>query len=129
MAYSTETARTVVSDALRKIGVVAHDEAMTADQADIGLRALDRLLKSWQNHGDLLWSVAEQTSLDSVVDVPVGFEDALVYGLAARLLDDFNVNKPNIITRAEAELKLALASDRVNSVYFLPSGYEYDYDR
>ena len=125
--YSTETARAVITDALRKIRVVAQDEAMTADQAAIGLRALDRMLKSWQNHGDLLWSVEPKTSLDDVVDVPVGFEEAVVYCLGANLTDDFQVDAPNVVGRAAMELKLALAADRENSVYFLPTGYETDY--
>lgn len=57
----TYTARDFITDAYRKINVVAQDETMDADQADVGLRALDRLLKSWQNRGYLLWSVASQT--------------------------------------------------------------------
>lgn len=55
------TTRDIISDALRKIGVVAADEAMTADQAASGLRELDRMLKGWQNRGYFLWTKASQT--------------------------------------------------------------------
>lgn len=206
----TYTARDIIADALRKIGVVAMDEPMTADQADHGLRAMNRMMKAWQNRGYNLWSAAEvslplsasasfafemrpmsvesvrlrrgaidtpmqemtrqeyhalplktsvgtptcyyfdrqrgtatlyiwpvpasplgqslqvlctrelddQTDLSAAPDVPSEWWDALVYGLAARLADDFSVNAPNVIARAEEELRLALAFDREGSVYF-----------
>lgn len=57
----TITTQDLIGDALRKIGVVAEDEPMTADQAASGLRAWNRLLKSWQNRGYNLWAVTQQT--------------------------------------------------------------------
>jgi hypothetical protein len=60
----------------------------------------------------------DQTDLNAVPDVPSEWWDALVYGLAARLADDFSVNKPNVVARAEEELRLALAFDREGSVFF-----------
>jgi hypothetical protein len=44
-----------MEDAYRKIGVVAEDEPMTADQAKTGLREFNRMLRSWQNYGHNLW--------------------------------------------------------------------------
>lgn len=206
----TYTARVLIADALRKIGVVAMDEPMTADQADHGLRAMNRMMKAWQNRGYNIWGAAEvaitlttaasyaftarpvsvesvrlrrgaidtpmqaftrqeyfdlpqktstgtptcyyferqrdtatlyvwpvlaaangetlrvlctrefedQTDLNAAPDVPSEWWDALVYGLAARLADDFSVNKPNVVARAEEELRLALAFDREGSVFF-----------
>lgn len=57
----TYTCREILSDAFRKLGVVAEDEDMTADQAETGKRALNRMLKAFQNHGANLWSYATQT--------------------------------------------------------------------
>ena len=37
------TARDIVEAAFRKLGIVASDEAMTADQADNGINALNRM--------------------------------------------------------------------------------------
>lgn len=61
--------------------------------------------------------------LDDAVDFPIEYYDAVVYGLAARLLDDFGVNNQNLIMRAEYELDVALAGDRAGSVYFVGDGY------
>ena len=56
-------------------------------------------------------------------DTPAQFEDAVVYGLAARLADDYEVQADRVIMRAERELDLALSFDREGSVYF--AGDEY----
>lgn len=67
-------------------------------------------------------------SLDDVVltadvDFPPEWEDAVVYGLASRLTDDFMVNAQNVMMRAEVELENALAGDREGSVYFVGDQY------
>lgn len=56
----TDTVRELLESAMRKIGVVAEDEAMTADQAMNGLRAFNRMVKAWQNRGYNLWAYASQ---------------------------------------------------------------------
>jgi hypothetical protein len=53
-------AGTVIEDAYRKIGVVAEDEPMRPDQATSGLRALNRFMRSVQNHMPDLWLVASE---------------------------------------------------------------------
>ncbi len=53
--------RVIIEDAFRKVGVVAHDEPMTADYAAHGLRELNRMLKGWQNYGHNLWAVTLMT--------------------------------------------------------------------
>jgi hypothetical protein len=206
---TTETARVVISDALRKLNVVAYDESMDADQASNGARALNRMLKSWQNRGLNLWGVTamsvaattaasytltlrpleilnirykngtnelpmwqmtreeyddlpnksstgtpttfyfnrqretatitvwpvlavtgtatfeisyqrefEDVDLDTAPDVPGEYWEAMVYGLAARLADDYSVDGRTVTARAEEELRLALAFDREGSLYF-----------
>jgi hypothetical protein len=206
----TDTVRDLIESAFRKIGVVAVDEAMQADQAEQGLRALNRMVKAWQNKGYNLWSVASQSvtlttaavytlnpvrpldilscrlkrsgvempmirvtrdeydnlpvksaqgtptqfyydrqreaarlyvwpvlaaaagetleitytrefedmALTDAPDLPGEWYDAAVYGLGSRLADDYMVNAPNVIARAEEELRLALAFDREGSIWF-----------
>jgi hypothetical protein len=207
----TETVRDIVTDALRKIGVVAEGEPPNADQIAAGMRALNRMLKGWQNRGYNLWTVAQMTvalttaptvTLDPArpvqvlaarlrrsgidtpmqeltrqeydalplksatglptswyynrqrevanfriwpllavangeeivityqreiedvtdanaeIDVPGEWWDAVVYGLASRLADDYARPADRVTMRAEEELRLALAFDREGSVYF-----------
>lgn len=57
----TYSNRQIIADAFRKLGVVAEDEDMTADQVDTGKRALNRMLKAFQNYGVNLWTNATQT--------------------------------------------------------------------
>jgi len=206
----TETCRDIVTAALMKIGVAANGQAPSAHDFNLGMKALNRLLKALQNRGLNLWTTASQTvtlttsasyTLDperpldilscrlkrggvelpmqrmtreeydrlpvktstglpttfyydrqreaarlyvwpvlataggetlqitytreiadltaaDAVDVPSEFYDAVVYGLAARLADDYQVADPRIQARAEEELRLALAFDREGSVFF-----------
>jgi hypothetical protein len=57
----TKTVRDIVSNAFKLIGVVAEDEAMTADEGETGLYWLDVMLKDWQSLGYNLWTYTEQT--------------------------------------------------------------------
>jgi hypothetical protein len=200
----------ICQDALRKIGVIAQDQAATANEMETARKALGRMLWSWQNRGYMLFSVAstsvamstsasyalvprplavqsvrfkrstvelpmtqltreeydtlpvktttgtpttwyydrqvnsgtiyvwpllatatsetleityvrslDDPELTADADFPVEWEDAVVYGLASRLSDDFMVNVPNVIARAERELSQALAGDREESIYFV----------
>lgn len=61
--------------------------------------------------------------LTDQVDVPSEWYDATIYGLAARLLDDYTISNPMLVQRAEEELRIALAYDREGSVYFCGDGY------
>lgn len=201
----------VIEDALRKIGVAAQDEAMTADQSDAGLRAFSRFLRSLQNRCPDLWLVSSgdvtlttdvsytplpeyprkvmsarlvrsgvetpmqeitreeydalpvktstgtpclwyfdrqkgtgtlyvwprlataagevirltyerpirvPANIGDTVDAPDEWEEAMVYGLGARLADDYGVAASNIVARAEEELRLVLARDREGSMFF-----------
>jgi len=51
----------ICTDALRKLGIVAHDTTATDDEMATALRALNRMLKSWQNQGLDLWLTASMT--------------------------------------------------------------------
>lgn len=82
------TCRDLVERAYRKIGVVATDEAMTADQADIGMDALNMMMHALvldgidTGYADL--QLADQFSLDA------RFDEGIVYMLASRLAPDFS---------------------------------------
>ena len=58
----------------------------------------------------------------ATVDMPDEWEEALVYGLGARLADDYGVNVPGVTARAEEELRLVLSRDREGSVFFHDEG-------
>jgi hypothetical protein len=60
----------------------------------------------------------EDETADAQVDVPSEWYDAIVYGLADRLADDYGVNAPKVTMRAEREINTALAFDREGSVFF-----------
>jgi len=66
--------------------------------------------------------LADGTLTDNI-DVPSEWYDATVYGLAARIADDYGVAAPNVVARAEEELRIALSYDREGSVYFVGDGY------
>lgn len=58
------------------------------------------------------------------IDLPYEWYDAAVYGLAARLADDFMVSAPNVVARAQVEFSNAMAGDQEESVFFAPDHYE-----
>ncbi len=207
----TYTVRDIVNDAMRKAGVVAVDEDATAEEADIAMRCLNRMLKAWQTYRFNLWTKTsmsvsattaasytlnpvrpmrilsirwkntaalettmqqmtrdeydtlpnkvstgtpttwmydrqreaaklyvwpvpasvttetleityereiEDAALSDVVDVPGEWWEAVVYGLASRVAEDFEKSVPKIDARATDALMLALADDREESVFF-----------
>lgn len=207
----TYTAREIITQALRKLGVSAVDTTPTADELSQGLTALNFMLKAMQNEGFNLFNYATQsvtattsaahtmdpvrpirvhgvrfrkngldtpmealtrqeyldlpnksstgtpttyyydkqresavlyvwpllssasgetfevdyeaeyedaTSFSAVIPVPGEYWEAVVYGLAARLADDYAVEAPNILMRAEMAMRDALAADREGSVIF-----------
>lgn len=63
------------------------------------------------------------TDLDDPLDLPSEWYEAAVYGLAARLADDYSRNASNITARAERELDLCLAADQEGSVFFVDEAY------
>ena len=82
------TARDIVERAFRKLGVVASDEPMTADQAQNGLDTLNMMMHAWMldgidvGHIDL--QLADQFSLEPQ------FAEGTVYLLAERLSPDYS---------------------------------------
>lgn len=58
---ATYTYREICEDSLRKIGVIAKDEGAEADDIATASRAMQRMLKSWQNKDIELFTVASQS--------------------------------------------------------------------
>ena len=63
----TETVRGIVTDALLTIGAATLGQAPAAEEMEIGIRHLNRLMKQWQGEGHLRGLIASQ-SLTLVAD-------------------------------------------------------------
>lgn len=83
------TTRDIIERAHRKIGVVASDEPMTADQAQSGLDALNMMMHGWALVMPL-WAHTN-TTLNSTFPMEPAFHEGVVYQLAARLAPNFMV--------------------------------------
>lgn len=77
------TARDLVEDAYRTIGVVADDEAMTASQASNGIRALNLMMHGWLLDGIDIGHI--DLELADTFTMEPQFEEGCVYLLAERL--------------------------------------------
>ena len=77
------TARDIVDRAFRKIGVVADDEAMTAEQAQAGEEALNMMMHAWLLDGIDVAHV--DITLGEVFPLLPQFHEGTVYLLAERL--------------------------------------------
>lgn len=83
------TVTQIVTRAHRKIGVVAHDEPLTADQLANGVDALNSMIHAWRIEGiDFGW--ADQAAADTF-SLDDQYHEAAVYLLGARLAPDFGV--------------------------------------
>ncbi|MGR3525068.1 MAG: hypothetical protein ACU0CT_03600 [Paracoccaceae bacterium] len=79
----------IIDRAYRKLGVKAADEALTADQLEAGLDALNELVTGWQLHG-INVSIYDMRSTDEFPLAP-RFEEAVIYMLASRLSPEYVV--------------------------------------
>lgn len=86
------TARDITERAYRKIGVVATDEAMTAEQAQIGVDALNMMMHGWVLDGIEIGHIDLFLGDEFTMEPP--FHEGCVYLLAERLSSDFAVPAP-----------------------------------
>lgn len=78
---------------MRKIGVVAEDEALTADQAAHGTAVLNRMIAGWELQGvQVGW---RETEISEVVDLPLSLHEAVIFCLAERLGPDYTRPAPD----------------------------------
>lgn len=83
------TVTQIVTRAHRKIGVVAHDEPLTADQLENGVDALNSMIHAWKIDGsDFGW--ADQAAADTF-ELEPEYHEAAVHLLGERLASDFDV--------------------------------------
>lgn len=99
------TARDIVEAAYRKLGVVASDEAMTADQADNGVKTLNRMMHGWLLDGIDIGHI--DLELADVFSMEPQFEEGCVYLLAERLSPDYSA--PANFSPAEFKKRLSAA--------------------
>lgn len=77
----------IITRAMRKIGVVAHDENLTADQSLNGLDTLNMMMHSWQITMPS-WSHSDLALSDTFPLAPM-FHEGAVYQLASRLSPEY----------------------------------------
>ena len=80
------TMQDIVTRAFRKIGVVAGDEPMNADQGAAGIEALNMIIHQWKLRGIAI-TYSDLTLADAFPLLPQ-FEEGTVYLLASRIAPD-----------------------------------------
>ena len=108
---------TLCEDAYRKVGIVAQDDAMTADQTAAGIRALNYMLDAWSSQ-EFLPTVSDAVDSASIINVPDAWAEAVMYGLAVRLAENAGASVPNIEARAEQAIRRADEGYRDGSVFW-----------
>lgn len=88
----TTTAQ-IVERAYRKVGIVAHDDAMTADQGAGGVYALNAMMHGWGAFG--ITYEHTDLSLTDTFPMPDKWHEGVVYMLAQRLAPDFGMIGPD----------------------------------
>ncbi|MGD9664221.1 MAG: packaged DNA stabilization gp4 family protein [Novosphingobium sp.] len=84
------TARDIIERAMRRIGVVAMDEAMTADQAASAVNALNDMMHGWSAHG-IAYTHAD-IGLNDAFPIDDKWRNATVMLLAERLAPDYGIS-------------------------------------
>lgn len=110
------TARDLVDAAMREIGVVAEDEAMTADQASVGTDMLNRMVSGWELQGvNMGW---RETGISEEVDVPLNLHRAIIMCLAEALAPGYSRPIPNATRyfRAIQAAYLLLPASKLDSI-------------
>lgn len=111
------TARDIVEGAFRKIGILTHDQALSADEFEEGLRALNYMIAGWRILGV---NVALETlAADDPWPFQPEFEEGAIWQLAGRLSPDYQrppvetemflrAMQAHTVIMAEAEMPSAL---------------------
>jgi hypothetical protein len=93
--------REFIRRAYRRIGVVASDEPMTADQLDVGMQEFASLLRAWDGWG--IKSAPVDITAESAFPMADAFEDHAGTILASRLAEMNGLPGPD---RREAENRM-----------------------
>lgn len=81
------TNRDIIERAYRKIGVVAKDEPMDADDAEVGIAALNGMLAGWSLRD--VFVIAEEMGINDDFPLSLPYHEGCVYMLASRLSPDY----------------------------------------
>lgn len=86
------TVRTIIEDALLEIGAKSHADALLAEEAQAGLRVLNRMMGVWNQDGINVYTVDRQTFTftPNKQNYTIGTSG------------DFNVARPNVISMVSA---------------------------
>lgn len=85
------TAHDIIIRAYRKIGVAAHDEEITADEAATGLDALNEMMSAWELDGITLTPAFADLQTSDTFPLADKFREGTIYLLASRLAPEFAV--------------------------------------
>lgn len=123
-----EKASDVIGDALRELIVAAPESDIEADEAQTGIRYLNRMMAEWAVRGYNL-GYTEVEDLGDPVTVPNGVSEAIVSNLAIRMAAQYGVSidpANALIARAEAGLNavrhLTISVDTAEYPSILPMG-------
>ena len=79
----------IVTRAHRKIGVVAQDEPLTADQGQAGLSAYNEMIHAWTLDGITLSPAFADQALTDTFPLADKFREGTIYLLASRLSPEY----------------------------------------
>lgn len=116
------TAYDIVLRAYRKLGIVAEDEPMTADQAANGIDALNMMMHGWELHGVNV--LHADLALTDTFPLQAKFQETTVYLLASKLAPDNSLPAPDTdrFMRALQSAYLIIDEARLpNALVFNPS--------
>lgn len=85
----TVTVHDIVIRAHRKIGVVAQDEEMTADQGRAGQDAFNEMVHAWALHGIALSPAFADKALTDDFPLADKYREGTIYLLASRLAPEY----------------------------------------
>lgn len=78
----------IITRAFRKVGITAHDDQMTADEAALGLSALNDMMHGWA-----VWGIDiahADLALTDAFPMAAKWHEGAVYQLARRISPDFS---------------------------------------
>ena len=85
------TVRDVIERAYRKIGVVAMDEPMDAEQGSAGLSAFNEMVSAWALSGVTLSPAFTDAAQSDAFPLADKFREGTIYLLASRLAPEWTV--------------------------------------
>lgn len=83
------TVRDIIERAYRKIGVVAIDEPMSAEQASEGLSAFNEMVSAWALAGVTLTPAFTDATINDAFPLADKFREGTIYLLASRLAPEW----------------------------------------